>query len=42
MGGERAGMHVPLQGDVEWQLPNGPAPYFRGRMTRIDYEFAGQ
>ena len=37
---QRAGMHVPLAGDVEWQLPNGPAPYFRGRMTRIEYEFA--
>jgi hypothetical protein len=37
---QRAGMRVPLQGDVEWQLPNGPAPYFRGRVTDIDYEFA--
>ena len=36
----RAGMRVPVQGDVERQLPNGPAPYFRGRVTHMDYEFA--
>ena len=35
----RAGMYVPLDGEVEWQLPDGPAPYFRGRVTSIDYEF---
>ena len=38
---QRAGMHVPIQGEVEWQLPSGPAPYFRGRMTHLEYEFAG-
>jgi len=37
---QRAGMRVPLEGQVEWQLPNGPAPYWRGRLTGIDYEFA--
>jgi hypothetical protein len=39
---QRAGMHVPIQGEVEWQLPSGPAPYFRGRMTHIEYEFAAR
>lgn len=38
---QRAGMHVPIQGEVEWQLPSGPAPYFRGRMSHLAYEFAG-
>jgi hypothetical protein len=36
---QRAGMQVPLHGEVEWQLPNGPAPYFRCRMTAIEHEF---
>lgn len=35
----RAGMRVPLDGEVEWQMPNGPAPYFRGRLTSIEHEF---
>ena len=39
---QRAGMQVPLQGEVEWQLPNGPAPYFRGRTTHIEYEYVVQ
>jgi hypothetical protein len=39
---QRAGMHIPVRGDVAWQLPNGPLPYFRGRMTRIDYGFAAR
>lgn len=38
----RAGMRVPVQGEVEWELPSGPAPYFQGRMTDIDYEFAAR
>ncbi|MBS1158079.1 MAG: hypothetical protein H6R15_498 [Proteobacteria bacterium] len=37
---QRGGMRVPALGEVEWELPSGPAPYFRGRMTDIDYEFA--
>jgi hypothetical protein len=39
---QRAGMQVPLHGEVEWQLPNGPAPYFRCRMTGIEHEFAAR
>jgi hypothetical protein len=37
---ERDGMLIPLEGDVAWLLPQGPLPYWRGRITRIDYEFA--
>jgi len=37
---QRGGMRVPVQGEVEWELHSGAAPYFRGRMTAIDYEFA--
>jgi hypothetical protein len=37
---QRGGMQVPLHGEVEWQLPNGPAPYFRCRITAIEHEFA--
>lgn len=39
---QRGGMRVPVLGEVEWQLPSGPAPYFRGRMTDIKYEFAAR
>ncbi|MEP7296098.1 MAG: DUF6544 family protein [Burkholderiales bacterium] len=39
---QRAGMRVPLAGEVEWQMPSGPAPYFRGRIAAIDHEFEAQ
>ena len=35
---ERGNMRVPLEGEVAWLLPEGPKPYWRGRITRIDYE----
>ncbi|WP_443272385.1 DUF6920 family protein [Variovorax sp. JS1663] len=35
-------MRVPVRGEVEWELPTGPAPYFQGRITDIDYEFAAR
>jgi hypothetical protein len=35
-----AGMFVPLEGEVVWMLPEGPKPYWRGRITKICYEFA--
>ncbi len=35
------GMRIPLDGEVEWDLPEGPWPYWRGRITEIVYEFAG-
>ncbi|MBD3235676.1 MAG: hypothetical protein GF330_03120 [Candidatus Eisenbacteria bacterium] len=36
----RDGMWVPLVGEAAWRLPDGPHPYWRGRITRIDYRFA--
>lgn len=37
---ERDGMMVPLEGEVAWLLPEGPRPYWRGRIKEITYEFA--
>jgi hypothetical protein len=37
---QRAGMQVPTQGEVAWLVPGGPKPYWRGRITGLDYEFA--
>ncbi len=37
---EREGMGVPLDGEVAWLLPEGPKPYWRGRIVEIEYEFA--
>jgi hypothetical protein len=34
------GMRVPMQGEVAWLLPEGPAPYWRGRITAIVYDLA--
>ena len=34
------GMLIPLEGEVAWMLPEGPKPYWRGRITRLSYEFA--
>jgi len=36
----RDGMHIPLEGEVAWLLPDGPKPYWRGAIKRISYEFA--
>ena len=36
----RDGMRIPLEGEVAWMLPEGPKPYWRGRITRLSYEFA--
>jgi len=36
----RGGMRIPLEAEVEWQLPDGPLPYWRGRITEIAYELA--
>jgi len=36
---ERGGMRVPLDGEVMWVLPQGPAPYWRGHITGVAYEF---
>jgi hypothetical protein len=36
----RGGMRVPIDGEVAWLLTGGPKPYWRGRVTRLDYEAA--
>jgi uncharacterized protein DUF6920 len=36
----RGGMRVPSDGEVAWLLPEGPRPYWRGRIARIDYDVA--
>jgi hypothetical protein len=37
----RAGFRVPLTGEVEWILPEGPQPYWRGELTSVAYEQDG-
>jgi hypothetical protein len=36
----RGGMRIPLEGEVAWELPEGLWPYWRGRITKLHYEFA--
>ncbi len=38
---ERGGMRIPLAGEVEWLLPEGPQVYWRGRITDIAYDLSG-
>jgi hypothetical protein len=33
-------MRVPLDGEVAWLMPEGPKPYWRGRITELVYELA--
>ena len=33
------GMKVPMAGEVEWLLPDGPQKYWRGEITGIAFEF---
>jgi hypothetical protein len=35
----RDGMFIPTEGEVAWVLPDGPKPYWRGRITSLCYEF---
>ncbi|HET9315520.1 MAG TPA: DUF6544 family protein [Vicinamibacteria bacterium] len=35
---EQDGLLAPRRGEVEWLLPQGPRPYWRGEITRIEYE----
>ncbi len=37
--GEHDGMRIPVRGEVEWILPEGPQVYWRGRVTEISYEY---
>jgi len=36
----RQGMRIPMTGEVAWLLPDGPKPYWRGRIRRIAFDFA--
>jgi len=36
----RHGVRIPLEGEVSWLLREGPFPYWRARITRVDYECA--
>jgi hypothetical protein len=33
------GMRIPMSAEFEWILPEGPFSYWRGRITRIEFEF---
>lgn len=33
------GVLIPMSGEVAWILPEGPKPYWRGRIEEISYEF---
>jgi hypothetical protein len=37
--GERSGMRIPLFCEVAWIGEGGPEPYWRGRITKIEYVF---
>jgi hypothetical protein len=36
---ERAGVLSPVEGDVEWLLPDGGFPYWKGHIVEITYDF---
>jgi hypothetical protein len=38
----RDGMLIPSEGEVAWVVEGIPRPYWRGRIRRIEYEFAPQ
>jgi Family of unknown function (DUF6920) len=35
----RHGVRIPLEGEASWLLPEGPRPYWRGRIKSLTYEF---
>ena len=35
---ERVGIRIPVDADVEWQLPGGDLPYWKGRIVEIEYD----
>jgi hypothetical protein len=37
---ERRRMLIPTFGEVEWQMPEGRLPYWRGKIVRSEYEYA--
>lgn len=34
------GIRIPTEAEVEWRLPAGPYPYFRGRVVGVEYRIA--
>ena len=34
----RDGYRIPITGEVEWLLPDGPQPYWRGEVTAVTFE----
>jgi Family of unknown function (DUF6920) len=34
-----SGMRIPVRCTVQWELPDGPLPYWHGRITRITYGY---
>ncbi|MEK7833874.1 MAG: DUF6544 family protein, partial [Acidobacteriota bacterium] len=36
----RSGMRIPIEGEVEWQLPDGRLPYCKLKIVGVEYEFA--
>ncbi|MEA3463344.1 MAG: DUF6544 family protein [Bacteroidota bacterium] len=38
---DRHGIRIPLEGEVEWHLPEGSLPYWKGQITEIQYDFGG-
>ena len=36
---ETDGMKIPIEGEVEWQMPEGRQPYWRGRIIEVRYDF---
>ena len=37
----QSGMLIPMSCEVAWLSPEGPQPYWRGRLTAIEYTFPG-
>ena len=37
---ERQGFWIPQEGEASWILPSGPRPYWRGRISSIEFESA--
>jgi hypothetical protein len=36
----RDGMRIPLEGEVAWLVQEDLKPYWRGRIQRVEYEYA--
>ena len=34
----RDGITIPLEGEVEWVLPEGPQPYWRGMINQVTFQ----